>query len=100
MRVGRVTPAGMALVTFPIAEVAAAAAGPPVRPKAEPELLRELEQVLRRNRRAWAAFVELAPSHRRNYVRWIMDGKKEETRLRRLAEAIGLLAEGKKLGLK
>jgi len=56
--------------------------------------------VLERNERAWGAFNALAPSHRRNYVRWIMDGKKEETRRRRLEEAIGLLAEGKKLGLK
>jgi len=100
VREGRMTPAGMALVTFPIAEVPAAAARPPVRPAPEPRLSGELEQRLRRNGCAWAAFVELAPWHRRNYVRWIMDGKKEETRLRRLAEAIGLLAEGKKLGLK
>jgi uncharacterized protein YdeI (YjbR/CyaY-like superfamily) len=32
--------------------------------------------------------------------RWIAAAKREETRARRITEAIGLLAAGKKLGLK
>jgi len=45
-------------------------------------------------------FESLAPSHRRMYVMWIDSAKREETKARRLEEAIRLLAAGKKLGLK
>ncbi|MBI4916609.1 MAG: YdeI/OmpD-associated family protein [Acidobacteria bacterium] len=44
--------------------------------------------------RAAAFFARLAPSHRRRYVAWILDAKREETRARRLAEAVRLLAKG------
>jgi len=50
--------------------------------------------------KAWAYFKSLAPSHRRHYVGWIMHAKKEETRERRLREAVSLLEQNKKLGLK
>jgi uncharacterized protein YdeI (YjbR/CyaY-like superfamily) len=36
----------------------------------------------------------LHPPHRRQYVGWIMDAAKPETRLRRLAEAIAKFAAG------
>ncbi len=45
-------------------------------------------------------FDNLAPSYRRLYIAWIDSAKREETRMRRLEEAVGLLAAGKKLGLK
>jgi hypothetical protein len=45
-------------------------------------------------------FEALAPSHRRRYLAWIESAKREETKLRRLKEAIRLLASGKVLGLK
>jgi xanthine/CO dehydrogenase XdhC/CoxF family maturation factor len=34
------------------------------------------------------------------YVGWISSAKRAETRMKRLAEAIGLLEQNKKLGLK
>ena len=43
---------------------------------------------------------EPAPSYRRLYLRWIAEAKREETRTRRIEKAIGLLAAGKKPGLK
>ncbi len=46
------------------------------------------------------SFDRLAPSQRRMYVGWIDSAKKEETRMRRLQEAISLLAAGNTLGLK
>lgn len=49
---------------------------------------------------AWRFFQSLAPSYKRNYIGWIDSAKKEETRLRRLTEAVSLLAKGKKLGMK
>jgi uncharacterized protein YdeI (YjbR/CyaY-like superfamily) len=45
-------------------------------------------------------FEKLAPSHKRNYIDWIDSAKKEETKLRRLSEAIELLEKGEKLGMK
>ena len=45
-------------------------------------------------------FEGLAPSHRRRYVGWIESAKREETKARRLKEAIRLLTSGKPLGLK
>jgi uncharacterized protein YdeI (YjbR/CyaY-like superfamily) len=52
------------------------------------------------NPKASAAFQAMAPSHRRHYFGWIHMAKRPETREKRIREAIGLLAAGKKLGLK
>jgi hypothetical protein len=41
-------------------------------------------------------FETLAFSHRREYVRWIQDAKRDETRAARIARAVELLAAGKK----
>ncbi|MDZ4307945.1 YdeI/OmpD-associated family protein [Allopontixanthobacter sp.] len=45
---------------------------------------------------ASAVFDSLAPSHRREYLEWITEAKRSETRTRRIATAIEWLAEGKK----
>ena len=49
---------------------------------------------------AAANFHGLAPSYRRDYVRWVTEAKKEETRQRRLTEALRMLEESRKLSLK
>ena len=59
-----------------------------------------ITQALKKNARARLSFEELAPSHRRAYVGWIDSAKKQETKEKRLREAIEMLAAGKKLGLK
>jgi uncharacterized protein YdeI (YjbR/CyaY-like superfamily) len=59
-----------------------------------------LKQELAKNRKARGYFRTLAPSYRRNYILWISAAKKEETRKRRLKEAIELLSQKRKLGLK
>jgi uncharacterized protein YdeI (YjbR/CyaY-like superfamily) len=59
-----------------------------------------IQRALRKNPAAWKHFENLAPSYRRTYVGWIDSARREETRMRRLAEAIGLLAAGRKLGMK
>jgi uncharacterized protein YdeI (YjbR/CyaY-like superfamily) len=59
-----------------------------------------IEDALRRIPPAWIFFESLAPSYRRLYVAWIDSAKRGETKIRRLEEAIQLLAAGKKLGLK
>ena len=59
-----------------------------------------IETALRKRPAALRCFQTLAPSHRRRYVGWIESGKREETKARRLKEAIRLLATGSELGLK
>ena len=61
---------------------------------------RFMKQALEANAKAWKNFQNLAPSYRRHYVGWIMHAKQQETRERRLREAISLLEQNKKLGLK
>lgn len=59
-----------------------------------------IQEALRKRPTAWKYFESLAPSYRRMYIGWIDSAKKQETRMRRLQEAVGLLAASKKLGLK
>ena len=60
----------------------------------------DIEAALKRRPEALRYFEALPPSHKRRYVGWIETAKREETRARRLKEAIRLLAAGKPLGLK
>jgi uncharacterized protein YdeI (YjbR/CyaY-like superfamily) len=50
---------------------------------------------LKKNKKALAVFEKFAPSHRKEYLEWITDAKREETRNKRIAEAIEWMAEGK-----
>jgi uncharacterized protein YdeI (YjbR/CyaY-like superfamily) len=59
-----------------------------------------MQDALATNKRAFAYFDELADSYKRQYVAWISNAKREETRKKRLEEAIGLLEQNRKLGLK
>jgi uncharacterized protein YdeI (YjbR/CyaY-like superfamily) len=59
-----------------------------------------IEKTLQTDPRAWAEFQRIPPSHKRQYVGWIDSAKKEETKQRRLTEAIARLSTGQKLGLK
>jgi uncharacterized protein YdeI (YjbR/CyaY-like superfamily) len=59
-----------------------------------------IQAALRDHPAARRYFEALAPSHRRRYLAWIESARREETKLRRLKEAIRLLASGKVLGLK
>ena len=59
-----------------------------------------IQAALRNNPRALRHFKALAPEQRRRYFAWIESAKREDTKLRRLKEAIRLLASGKVLGLK
>ena len=59
-----------------------------------------IEAALRKHPAALRCFEALTPAHRRRYFAWIESAKREETKTRRLKEAIRLLAAGKVLGLK
>ena len=58
-----------------------------------------IEKGLKANAQAWEFFQKLAPSYRRLYLAWIDSAKRDETKQKRLREALGLLAAGKKRGL-
>lgn len=59
-----------------------------------------IREALRTAPEAASFFETLAPSYQRMYVAWIDSAKRTATKMRRLEEAIGLLAQGKKLGMK
>ena len=59
-----------------------------------------IQAALSRRPAALRHFEELPPSQRRRYIAWIESAKREETKLRRLEEAIRLLVGGNVLGLK
>jgi uncharacterized protein YdeI (YjbR/CyaY-like superfamily) len=56
----------------------------------------ELAQALDRDPSVREAFDALAPSHRREYVRWVAEAKREDTRERRLEKAVEMLRGGTK----
>lgn len=71
-------------------------------PKANPsvhakkhEMPEALRTALGRNAKARAAFELFTPSQRYEYVEWIADAKRDDTRERRLATAIEWIAEGR-----
>jgi len=55
----------------------------------------DLAAALRRSRKAREAFASFSPSHQREYIEWITEAKRAETRERRLATTIEWLEEGK-----
>jgi uncharacterized protein YdeI (YjbR/CyaY-like superfamily) len=59
-----------------------------------------IRRALERRPAAWRHFMSLAPSHRRMYIAFIDSAKQEQTKTRRLQEAVGLLAAGRKPGLR
>ncbi len=64
-------------------------------PKALPP---DLKRALAADKAARERFAKLAPSHRKRYLWWIAEGKREETRRRRIEETLRILREGKKPG--
>ena len=50
---------------------------------------------LGKNNKALAAFEKFPPSHKREYVDWIVDAKHDETRARRIKTALEWLSKGK-----
>lgn len=54
-----------------------------------------ITQALKKNAKARATFEGFSYSHKKEYVEWITEAKREETRTKRLATMIEWLAEGK-----
>src|SRR2546426_1174297 len=87
---GRMMPSGLAKLGY--SEQPASAVKQPRKPELPSTLPSVISRSLKKNSKAWKNFTKLAPFHRRRYVGWIMFAKREETRQKRLKEAITLLA--------
>jgi uncharacterized protein YdeI (YjbR/CyaY-like superfamily) len=64
----------------------------PKKPLEEPDYFLA---ALKKNRKALATYEGFSPSHKREYIEWITDAKGEDTRARRLKQAVEWMAEGK-----
>jgi uncharacterized protein YdeI (YjbR/CyaY-like superfamily) len=87
---------------------AAALAAPGAKAPAEPKTPArraprpppDLAAALKKNAKAARTFADFSPTCRREYVEWITDAKRPETRSRRLAITLLWLAQGKRWGWK
>lgn len=70
-----------------------------VEPDTEPRLVEvpvNLEKAFRKEKEARIFFEKLSYTHQKEYVTWINEAKKEETRQNRIAKTIEMLKQGKK----
>jgi len=64
-------------------------------PKPAVETPPEFAAALKKNKAAMKIFEAFSPSCKREYVEWVAEAKREETRERRIAQAVEWIAEGK-----
>ena len=64
-------------------------------PRPELPVPGDLAKALKKNKKAAERWKNFAPSHRREYLEWITEAKREATRAKRLATTLEWLAEGK-----
>lgn len=65
------------------------------KPRPEPSIPKDLAEHLANDGAAKAAFENFSPSHRREYIEWIAEAKRPETRAARIATTIAWLRAGK-----
>jgi len=92
---GRLKPPGIAR-----APGARGSAPKPKRVELPAKLPSYIEVALRKHPVARRNYNALSPAHQRRYFAWIASAKREETRMKRLDEAIRMLTRGVELGLK
>jgi uncharacterized protein YdeI (YjbR/CyaY-like superfamily) len=63
--------------------------------KAAPEVPAELAAALKKNKLAAKVFEGFSPSCKREYADWVAEAKREETKAKRVAQAVEWIAEGK-----
>jgi uncharacterized protein YdeI (YjbR/CyaY-like superfamily) len=95
LREGSVTPAGLAKVDPAV--LREMETFDPHSKEPEPPLPDGFEQALRANPPAWENFENMAPTYRRQFIGWITQAKREETRSKRIIKAIELLLANKNL---
>ncbi len=60
------------------------------------ELPKDLLKEFRKDKEAKAFFDKLSYTHQKEYVKWIEEAKKEETRMARIVKTIGMLKQGRR----
>ncbi|MBS4064638.1 MAG: YdeI/OmpD-associated family protein [Chitinophagaceae bacterium] len=55
----------------------------------------DLLAALKKNKKAWAIYEKFPPSHKKEYILWVEDAKREETRSNRIQQTVEWVAEGK-----
>jgi uncharacterized protein YdeI (YjbR/CyaY-like superfamily) len=55
----------------------------------------DLAAALKKNKKALETFEGFSPTNKREYIEWIVEARREETRAKRLLQAIEWMAEGK-----
>jgi len=96
IRQGRMKAAGLAKVP----KAALGFLPIPERKRNQPAIPGFFKEALSDNPRARDFFDQLAPSNKWNYIGWLASAQQEETKRKRLREALGLLERGQKLGMK
>ncbi len=59
-----------------------------------------IEESLREDDAIWQNWLALAPSYRRHYIGWLEAARRADTRRKRLEEALELIRQRKKLGMR
>jgi hypothetical protein len=70
-----------------------------IEPDTEPRVIEipaELKKAFKTEKEAKAFFEKLSYTHQREYVMWINEAKREETRQNRIVKTIGMLKKGKR----
>lgn len=62
----------------------------------EPEVPADVRKAINSDASSKAAWADITPKARRDWIHWITSGKKAETRIKRLATACDMLASGKR----
>jgi uncharacterized protein YdeI (YjbR/CyaY-like superfamily) len=65
------------------------------KPKKELAMPDYFMSAIRKNKKALATYEQFSPSAQRDYIEWITDAKGEDTRDRRVTQAVEWMAEGK-----
>ena len=95
---GRMTEPGLALVDA--AKQSGSWDNPAIKPELDFTIPEAFAQALALNPQAKQTFDSLAPTYQKQYLAWIVTAKRADTKSRRIEEAVRLLSQGKKLGLR
>jgi uncharacterized protein YdeI (YjbR/CyaY-like superfamily) len=67
-----------------------------IKPKPALRMPADFKAALAKSRAAHAAFQGFSPSAQRDYLEWVLEAKQAATRAKRIATAVGWIAEGKR----
>lgn len=67
----------------------------PAKPKPRAQVPDDFRAALKKNKQALKHFEAFSPSCKREYIEWITEAKRAETRSRRIATAVQWIAQGK-----